>query len=324
MTQPLAESSCTPGAQAPVAADDIRAGSPWPRQQDTIPPAIAVIVPVFEQSNLLPDLLQCLANQTWRDFELLLIDNAAEPDPLVAEAVASQGALRARVLHCPRPGSYAARNAGVAATAAEWLAFTDADCQPEPAWLQSMMAAALDRPNGILAGAVRLSAGPSPTPWAIFDVVRGIPQERYVRHGYGATANLFVRREVLQAVGGFDAKRFSGGDAEFCRRAGRRDHPVTFVGSAVVTHPARRTWTEVAGKARRVKGGQIAAGTGSRRTVWFLRSLAPPVRDIAGFLGSPHPWSWRLRASAVRLALWPVELAEVARLALPGNRPRRR
>ncbi len=287
-------------------------------------PAVAVIVPVFGHADLLPALLERLAAQTWRDFELVVVDNAAEPDPSVPAAVAAWPGLRTRVLHCPRPGSYAARNAGVAATAAEWLAFTDADCRPEPQWLATMMSAARGEPDRLLAGPVRFTARPDANTWTIFDAVRGIPQERYVRRGYGATANLFVRRDVLLDVGGFDPARFSGGDADFCRRAGRRGHPIAFVPGATVEHPARSSWAEVVAKARRVKGGQVASGTGWRRARWLLRSLVPPLREVAIYLRSRHPWSWRLRAGAVRLLLWTVEVVEVWRLVLLRARPERR
>lgn len=280
------------------------------------PPAVAVVVPVYGQAELLPALLSRLAAQTWRDFEVVLVDNAPAPDPAVDRAAAGQPGLRTRVLHCPEPGSYAARNAGAAAAAAPLLAFTDADCLPAPGWLAALVAAAQGEPSALLAGPVRVRPGPRPSAWEIFDVVRGIPQERYQRRGYAATANLAVPREVLLALGGFDAGRFSGGDAEFCRRAGAKGHPLRLVAGAVVDHPARASWAELAAKARRVKGGQVLAGSRGRRAAWVLRSLVPPVQEMAPWLRSAHPWRWRLLACGVRLALWAAEVAEIIRLLI--------
>ena len=120
-------------------------------------------------------------------------------------------------------------------------------------------------------------------------MIRGIPQARYVRHGYAATANLVVPAAVFRALGGFDARRFSGGDAEFCRRAGAAGHPIRLVPEAVVLHPARSRWDELAAKTRRVTGGQVGAGPPRRRLVWFLRTLTPPLRALWRFARAASP-----------------------------------
>ena len=152
---------------------------------------------------------------------------------------------------------------------------------------------------------------------------RGIPQAAYVARGYAATANLAVPRAVFAALGGFDARRRSGGDADLCRRAGRAGHPLALVEAAVVAHPCRADWALLATKARRIKGGQIAAGPLPRRVAWTLRTLAPPLADSRAYLAAAHPWRQRLVAVAVRFRLWGVELAETARL-LAGGPPERR
>jgi len=105
--------------------------------------------------------------------------------------------------------------------------------------------------------------------------------------------------------------------------AGALGHPLRLVPEAGAAHPARADWAALASKARRIKGGQIAAGPLSRRIAWGLRTLSPPVRDAAAYLASAHPLRRRLIAVAVRLRLWGVELAETARL-LAGGAPERR
>ena len=158
---------------------------------------------------------------------------------------------------------------------------------------------------------------------ALYDLVRGIPQARYVARGYAATANLAVPAATFRALGGFDPTRRSGGDAEFCRRAGRAGHPLRLVAAAVVAHPCRADWASLATKARRIKGGQIAAGPRVRRLAWTLRTLCPPLSDTRTYLAAPHPWAHRRAAVAIRFRLWGVELAETARL-LAGGEPERR
>lgn len=302
---------------------------------------LSVIVPVWRQWPLVRLLLGRLAAQTLpaARFEIILVNNEpALPAPDLGLGPGSDLGPSLRIVEAAAPGSYAARNAGAAAARGAWLVFTDADCLPEPGWLAAY-AAAIDAETageaggeaaageaaggGILAGPVRMVAPPDPDPWAIYDVVRGIPQARYVARGYATTANLAVAGTVFRAVGGFEPDRFSGGDAVFCRRAGRLGHRVRLVAAAVVAHPARAGREESVTKARRIKGGQIARGPLPRRLAWTIRSLCPPLRDTAAYLASPEPLAWRLVAVRTRFRLWLVELAELARL-LAGGDPERR
>ncbi|TPE48394.1 glycosyltransferase family 2 protein [Amaricoccus solimangrovi] len=281
-------------------------------------PAFSVVVPVYRQWEHLPRLLAALAAQADAPgFELILVDN--EPEAAAPRPEAPPG-LALRILACARPGSYAARNLGAAAARGRWLVFTDADCRPAPRWLAAL-AAGVD-PGSLLAGPVEVVGGEPPNPCEIYDMIRGIPQARYVARGYAATANLAVPRAVFEALGGFDPRRLSGGDAEFCRRAGAAGHPLRLVAGALTRHPARADWAELAAKERRIKGGQIGAGPLPRRIAWTFRTLLPPLGDTRAYLAAPAPWRWRAVAVGIRFRLWGVDLTEMLRL-LAGGRPRR-
>jgi GT2 family glycosyltransferase len=281
-------------------------------------PLFSVIVPVHRHWDLLPGLLAALAAQDLGAFELVVVNNdaPAAPPPLALPG-------NARLVDCAAPGSYAARNAGAAAARGRWLAFTDADCQPVPGWLAAFAAAEAASGGGLLAGPVEMAAPAAPNAFAAYDLVRGIPQARYVARGYATTANLALPAALFRALGGFDPARRSGGDAAFCRRAGAAGHPLTLVPGAVVRHPCRDSWEALRLKARRIKGGQIRAGPLPRRAAWMLRTLAPPLRDTAHYLASPHPAPQRRAAVAVRFRLWGVEVAEMLRLLAGGDAERR-
>jgi GT2 family glycosyltransferase len=211
--------------------------------------------------------------------------------------------------------------------ARERLVFTDADCRPSSGWLQAFAARARDAANksDLLAGAVEIvPGGEKPNPYEIFDMIKGIPQERYVRRGYAATANLAVAQAVFEALGGFDDARLSGGDAEFCRRAVEAGHSIEFVPQAVVDHPARSTWHEIATKARRVRGAQLTSGPKGRRRLWMLATLAPPLRLSGRLLGAgQHPLSHRLVAMGILFRIWGVQVRELAHLSRGGKAERR-
>lgn len=294
-------------------------------------PALSVIVPVYRQWEMLPLLLADLAAQEGAPpFEVIIVDNepgTPRPRPGAPDTparLATRPATRFALRHidCAAPGSYAARNAGAAVARGGILVFTDADCRPAPSWLAALTAAGAAEPEALLAGPVEVVGGETPNACEIYDMIRGIPQARYVARGYAATANLAVPAAVFAALGGFDPRRFSGGDAEFCRRAGAAGHPLRLVGTAVTRHPARADWGELAAKARRIKGGQIRGGPLPRRIAWVLRTPLPPLRDTRAYLRAGAPWRWRRTAVALRFRLWGVELAEMLRL-LAGGAPER-
>lgn len=286
-------------------------------------PLFSVIVPVFQQWHMVGELLDSLAAQTLdaARFEILLVDNGTQTDHPAHMPVLPSNA---RLVPGTLPGSYAARNAGAREARGKWFAFTDADCRPDPGWLAAFVEEALRDGPRLLAGPVRMIIPDAPNRFAIYDLVRGIPQEAYVSRGYAATANLAMPAEVFRAVGGFDPGRFSGGDAEFCRRAGAAGHRLSLVPLAVVAHPCRQSWAEIAQKARRTKGGQVAAGSSRRRITWVLRTLCPPLRDSRAYLTTPDwPPAWRRIAVILRWKIWGVELAETARLLIARGNPKR-
>jgi glycosyltransferase involved in cell wall biosynthesis len=282
---------------------------------------VSVIVPVFNQWHLVPHLIECLKAQTipHGSFELVLVDNGSDVLP-----ECSDWPLFMRLFECSRPGSYAARNYGVNRSSGNILAFTDADCLPDPDWLRSIVTLFDEGEQSIVAGHVRITVDEPITPVARYDVVMGFPQERYVARGYGVTANLAVSRALFERLGGFDDSRYSGGDAEFCRRAISHGANLIYCADAVVSHPARRTMDELIRKVRRVKGGQICNGPILRRAQYAARAFLPPLRAWWRIWNaSVDGKNSRLNMMFLQGRLWLAEMTETIRL-LAGGKPERR
>src|SRR4051794_4854678 len=140
-------------------------------------------------------------------------------------------------------GPAVARNAGIAATTGELVAFTDADCEPAPGWLSAIVDGL--RSADLVTGPVL--PDPRVTP-RVFD--RTLRLEG--RSPRFETANLGVRRDVVERIGGFapfaprpgdppgirprpDQGHF-GEDAVFGWRAVRSGARVAFCPDALVHH----------------------------------------------------------------------------------------
>ncbi len=213
---------------------------------------ITVIVPVRDGQDTLPRLLDALRHQTRAPDEVVIVDNGSRD---AGPQLIRDHPLQARLLTEPRTGSYAARNAGIAAATGDVLAFTDADCTPDPSWLEAGLRA-LQAGADLVAGHVAPEVGELPSVWEKFDAGHHVDQRKYVEVlGFGATANLLVRQEVFAAVGAFDPGLKSGGDREFCVRATGRGFRLAYAAQAAVRHRSRSTPRETWRLHRRLGAG---------------------------------------------------------------------
>lgn len=88
---------------------------------------ISVIVPVYNIEEYLPRCLQAISNQTYRNLELILVDDGStDGSGLLCDEFAAQDS-RVRVIHQPNTGLWAARNAGHDAAQGDYLWFPDGD-----------------------------------------------------------------------------------------------------------------------------------------------------------------------------------------------------
>ncbi|MCU1692035.1 MAG: epsH 1 [Frankiales bacterium] len=247
-------------------------------------PEVTVVVPVAGDRGQLAGTLAALLRQEHASFEVVVVDNGDNDlSPVVADLRhASDPTGRVRLVREPRPGSYAARNAGVLAGRGAVLAFTDADCRPRPDWLTRGTAAlaAADGP-AFVGGRVAMvrESRRRPTAPELYELVTAFPQAAYVAQGFAVTANLLVPRDVFDGVGPFDSTLRSGGDRDWGLRATAAGVSGQYGDDVVVEHPCRSSLRELHRKTVRTTTGHDAM----RRA----RGLPPLDRAELGHLLRP-------------------------------------
>ena len=110
----------------------------------------SVVIPIYNKLPHLDRSIDSVLNQTFKNFEILLIDDASTDgsslkikefiDPRISIYTRSE----------PGPGGYAARNLGIEKAQGEWVAFLDADDEWFPSHLQKMDSLSLEFPNAHL------------------------------------------------------------------------------------------------------------------------------------------------------------------------------
>ena len=207
------------------------------------PGLISVIIPVYKDSSGLRKTLASLKSQERLNqyYEVIVAIDGPDQDLL---AICKSFKIKAVVIN-PNCGSYYARNRAVERSKGEYLAFTDADVCARPDWLDQGFNYLQEA--DYVAGQVMIDRAAVNGSAHYFELKTAFPVKKHLEEEhFGPTANLFVRRRVLEQVGGFDSRFRYGGDNEFGDRVYRADIFKQIYGSgAVVLHPPRSFWAVV-------------------------------------------------------------------------------
>src|SRR5215472_2398769 len=122
-------------------------------------PAILVAIPTLNAGEPLVRCLTALSSQTWRDFEVIVIDNSDGERIEELQASAPAGAIPFRVLRPERNiGFGAAINLAIQNSSAPLIAALNDDTEPEPDWLRNVVRPMeADARVGMCASRIRLT-----------------------------------------------------------------------------------------------------------------------------------------------------------------------
>lgn len=191
-------------------------------------PCFSVVVPSYERPQSLAKLLQLLNRQTFKDFEVVVVDQS--PTPFDLDSIRCDFVLQ--YIHTDEKGAVKARNTGLQHARGRVIAFTDDDCEPDARWLDNAYKYFSDDGvvgvEGLIESDAKDEVG--------YRIVTNIGFEGL---GY-KTANLFLRKDVIERLGGFD-ERFDNPhfreDTDLAWRA-LEYGKIPFARSVKVLHPA--------------------------------------------------------------------------------------
>ena len=259
-------------------------------------PRVSVVIPCRNDAATLPRVLEALGRQTYdrQKTEILVVDNGSADDSLHIART-----FPVRLLEEPVPSAYLARNRGIAAATGDYVLFLDADTIPEPAWIERLVAAAVESDSWLAGGRIESVVAKPTLGSALLATSRSAEKRREMVEKLGRLSggNMLVARAAFDKYGLFRPLQ-SGGDGEFSERANPGHRPIPYVESAVVVHQCDIGNWDYLRRAYRVGKGQAqTAGLGA------AKSLSIPWRPGVGRVREIHQ-ALRPLIKTFRFAVW--------------------
>jgi glycosyltransferase involved in cell wall biosynthesis len=215
-------------------------------------PSVTVIVPTYRRASLARTLTGLATQAPPFTFELIVVDNdATRSAEATVQSHASAIHAEVRYLHEPRSGSSYARNTAIDAARAPVIAWCDDDVEPQPGWLEALVAPIRAGDAEGSGGRVVLDPevrrprwfdetgiGGYVTYFHLSEVERELTEREFV-----VTANAAHATSWLRRIGGFDPAlgtmgkvNFGGDDVRVARAIRGAGGRLRYVPSAVVIH----------------------------------------------------------------------------------------
>ena len=171
-------------------------------------PIVSIIMSSFKPDESMRTAVGSLLNQTWRNLEIIIVDDCSPPefDDVLHEAEALDDRVRL-VRMDQNGGTYKIRNHAMSLARGTFIAFQDSDDWSHPERIERQMAPLLERDDCVasLSRAARVAADMGTR-------VVGLSALRQ-----NASSLLFRRGRVLDKLGGYDTVR-KAADSEFIKR----------------------------------------------------------------------------------------------------------
>ena len=188
-----------------------------------MPMKYSIIVPVFNRPDEVDELLESLKHQTFKDFEVLIVEDGSENDCRnVVEGYA--GSLDVRYFMKPNSGPGQSRNYGAERAKGEYLIVLDSDVVLPEGYMQAVDDELTREPADAFGGPDSAHPSFTDTQKAISYSMTSFFTTGGIRGGkkkldkfYPRSFNMGIRRDVYERLGGFSRMRF-GEDIDFSIR----------------------------------------------------------------------------------------------------------
>lgn len=210
----------------------------------------SIIVPVYNRPQEVEELLASLCEQTNKDFEVIIVeDGSSVPCEAVCKRYANK--LDIHYLVKPNGGPSAARNFGAERAIGEYLLILDSDIIAPATYIEEIVKELTNKDADAFGGPDAAHPDFNPIQKAISYSMTSFLTTGGIRGGkkkmdkfYPRSFNLGVKREVFEALHGFDTTMRFGEDIDFSIRIFANGYKCRLFPEAWVYHKRRSTFRQ--------------------------------------------------------------------------------
>lgn len=180
------------------------------------PPEISVVIPAYNEATYIDRLLEALAKQSFKDFEVIVSD--AESNDGTDKVVKSfKDKLDIKFVESPPKGPGHGRNEGAKAAKGEWLLFLDADGDiDDPNFISILLDKTIEK--GWKTSSAKMKAK---APFALSILYRYQKFLAHTKHPVAQGWCILTRRNIFEENNGFNEKILFGEDNDYVSRVGK-------------------------------------------------------------------------------------------------------
>lgn len=207
-------------------------------------PIISVIVPAYNAQKTIQETIESVLNQTFRDFELIVINDGSQD--LTLDIVSNIQDSRLRVFSYPNAGPQKSRNRGILHAVGEYISFIDADDLWTSDKLELQLKALSLNPEAAVAYSWTdyiYEHGQIFRPGPHFDFNGDVYSRLLLSDFVGSGSNPLIRKQALIAVGSFDESLPAAQDWEMWLRLAARYHFVAVPSVQILYRVRANSWS---------------------------------------------------------------------------------
>lgn len=209
---------------------------------ETVPPTVSIIIVNWNGRDYLRPCLDSLRQQTYRAFEVVLVDNGSTDDSIALIREEYPEVILVQSAH--NGGFIWGNELGLRVARGEWIALLNNDTIADPHWLAALLDAArpadvagatgkvyaLDDPDAVIFTLPLIDPLTARARWTNADYPRGEVH-------YLSGNNLVVKRAVIEEVGFFDPAYYSYyEETDWCARMIRAGYRLIYTPDATIRH----------------------------------------------------------------------------------------